>query len=105
MLRCMSIQGSRLYPVEISGWDHARNFFVERCDLFWNADSGKHVALKQALPDNAVLFVRLLQTGEADRSHPVVYEAEAVGRTQSGLHQFRLHSVSPQVKERESPYA
>lgn len=105
MLRCMPIQGSRLYPVEISGWDHAQKFFVERCDLFWNADSGKHVSLKQTLPDNAVLFVRLLQTGEADRSHPVVYEAEAVGRTQSGLHQFRLHSVSPQVKERESAYA
>lgn len=105
MLRCTPIPGTRLYPVEISGWDHEQNFFVERCDLLWNEDSGKHVALIQNLPDNAVLFVRLLQTGEGDRSCPVVFEAKAVGRTQSGLHQFRLNTVTPRMKELESSFA
>jgi hypothetical protein len=105
MPRSTVFPGNRLYPVEISGWDNARNFFVERCDLVWNEDTDKQVALKQDLPDNAVLFVRLLQTGEADRSHPVVYGAEVVGRTECGLHQFRLHAVTPRVKELESSVA
>jgi hypothetical protein len=101
----MPIPETRHYPVEISGWDRAQNFFVERCELLWNEDSGKHVALKRELPDNAVLFVRLLQTSDGERSHPVVYEAEGVGRTQSGLHQFRLQSVSSREKELESSFA
>jgi len=49
------------------------------------------------LVNNAVLLVRLLRPGEADRSHPVVYEAEFVGETKSGLHQFRLNVVLPRL--------
>ncbi len=105
MLRCAPFPGIRRYPVEISGWDRTQNFFVERCDLVWNEDTGKHVALKQNLPDHAVLFVRLLQTGEADRSHPVVYVAEGVGQTQNGLHQFRLNTMTPRLKDLESSVA
>ncbi len=37
---------ARLYEAEVSGWDSAESFFVEKCDLEWNEDSGKQVALK-----------------------------------------------------------
>jgi hypothetical protein len=92
---------TRLYPVEISGWDSAEDFFVEKCELEWNEESGKQVALKRALNDSAVLLVRLLQDGDADRFSPVVYEALSVGQTESGLHQFRLNRVVPRQREEE----
>ncbi len=96
---------TRLYSVEISGWDSAEDFFVEKCELEWNDESGKQIMLKRALNDSAVLLVRLLQTGESDRSHPVVYEAARVGLTENGLHQFRLNPVAPRQRERESSEA
>jgi len=89
---------ARMYAVEVSGWDRMQEFFVERCDLEWGEEFEKHVALKTALRSNGVLLVRLLQPGEADRSHPVVYEAELVGKTKSGLHQFRLSVVIPHLR-------
>jgi hypothetical protein len=92
---------ARVYAVEVSGWDSMEEFFVEKCDLEWGEESEKNVVLKTALGKNAVLLVRLLQPGEADRSHPVVYEAEFVGRTKSGLHQFRLNVVTPRLREAE----
>jgi hypothetical protein len=105
MFRQALFPGTRQYAVEVSGWDTTQNFFVEKCELVWNEESGKQVALRRALRDNAILFVRLLQAGEGDRAHPVVYEAELVGRTQSGLRQFRLNTVAPRVREQESTMA
>ncbi|MGB6595551.1 MAG: hypothetical protein WCA94_11725 [Candidatus Acidiferrum sp.] len=99
------LAGTRLYAVEVSGWDSTQSFFVERCELAWNEEFGKRVALKRTLQGNATLFVRLLQTSEADRSHPVVYEAELIGRTETGLKQFRLSAVTPRLQEVESPVA
>jgi hypothetical protein len=96
---------ARLYAVEVSGWDRLEEFFVEKCDLEWGEESEKRVALKTPLGKNTVLLVRLLQPGEADRSNPVVYEAEFVGKTKSGLHQFRLNVVIPCLREAESSAA
>jgi hypothetical protein len=84
-----------VYAVEVSGWDAAEKFFVERCELEWDEESSKQVVLKQALGENTLLLVRLRQEGESDRSHPVVYEAELVGKTKGGLQQFRLNAVVP----------
>jgi hypothetical protein len=105
MLEYAPFPAARLYAVEVSGWDRMEEFFVEKCDLEWGEESEKHVALKTALGSNGVLLVRLLQPGEADRSHPVVYEAEFVGKTKSGLHQFRLNVVIPRLREAESSAA
>ena len=92
---------TRIYMVEVSGWDSSHNFFVEKCDLVWNENSDKHVALKRTLRDSTTLFVRLLQGGEAERSHPVVYQAELVGRTANGLLKFRLTAAAPRLRETE----
>lgn len=102
MLRYSRPAATRLYPVEISGWDGKEEFFVERCELEWNEQSGKQIALKRTLNDHAVLLVRLLQTADSDRSHAVVYGAERVGKTKSGLHQFRLRMMIPHHNEEES---
>ena len=105
MLRYSRPSATRLYSVEISGWDGKEEFFVERCDLEWNEDSGKQIALKRTLNDRAVLLVRLLQNADSDRSQPVPYGAERVGKTKSGLHQFRLSRMVPRPKEEESSAA
>jgi len=95
-------RGTRLYAVEVSGWDRTQNFFVERCDLVWNEDTGRNVVLHHDLRDRAVLIVRLLETHKAGRSHPIVYQAQLMGKTPSGHPQFRLTTVVPRVKEVES---
>ena len=105
MLRNARFPVTCWYAVEVSGWDRMENFFVENCELEWKEESDKQVTLKRALHDNAVLLVRLLQSDESDRSHPVVYEAEWVRRTKSGLHQFRLNTVLPRRREHESSAA
>jgi hypothetical protein len=102
MLRYPRPPATGLYPVEISGWDGKQEFFVERCELEWNEDSGKQIALKRTLNDHAVLLVRLLQTADSDRSHLVAYGAERIGKTKSGLHQFRLRMMVPRPNEEEN---
>jgi hypothetical protein len=104
MLRYARFPVTRLYAVEVSGWDRTANFFVEKCELQWKEESDKQVTLKRALFDNAVLLVRLLQFDESGRSHPVVFEAEWIRRTKSGLHQFRLTTVVPRRREPETAW-
>jgi hypothetical protein len=89
-----------LYRVEVSGWDQNHAFFVEKSELEWNEASGKRVALTNAVPDGAVIFLRLLHSLSADRPHPVPYEVEFVAETPEGQRQFRLHPVSPRTVER-----
>jgi hypothetical protein len=88
-----------LYRVEVSGWDKNQAFFVEKSELEWSEESGKCVALTNAVPDRAVIFLRSLQSLSADRSHPVPYEAEFMAVTPEGQWQFRLHPVSPRPQE------
>ncbi|MGA2097848.1 MAG: hypothetical protein ABSH39_16235 [Candidatus Acidiferrum sp.] len=101
MVPCEDLVGSRLYAVEVSGWDNQQKFFVEKCDLAWDDDSGKQIELRRKLHDNALLFIRLSQTDDGERSSPVVYEAEWVGTGPNGQNQFRLSAVVPVIREQE----
>lgn len=85
---------ANLYPVEVSGWDDRRAFFVENSELEWTDDSGKRLTLNRSLNHDAVIFLRLLQPISNDRSRPVAYEAELLTCTDEGLRQFRLRAVS-----------
>jgi hypothetical protein len=99
MPRNARFPATRLYAIEISGWDCKEQFFVERCELQWNEESSKQVGLKRAVNDNAILLVRLLQGDDTDRSQPVAYEAEGMGRTKTGMYQFRLNRVAPRRRD------
>ena len=48
------------FRIEISGWGLDNSFFAERTDLLWTSDGEKHVQLHRALPEGAIVFVRLL---------------------------------------------
>ena len=103
MIRHDHSPAANAYAVEIPGWDSTEYFFVEQCELEWNEESGKQVALKRTLNHSTILLVRLVQTGESGRSHPMACKAELVGKTKSGLYQFRLELVAPYLKEEEGP--
>ena len=99
MLENLTAPAKQCYPVEVSGWDSAQNFFVERSDLVWTEASGKQVRLAQDLRRNTIVFVRLLQRSESEQAHPVAYEAELVNESVDGAHQFRLKTVMPRLRE------
>ncbi|HUL16711.1 MAG TPA: hypothetical protein VLV88_11990 [Terriglobales bacterium] len=83
------------YSVEVSGWDAAQTFFVERAELEWSEETGKHVHLRRSLRDGSLLFIRLIRSNAAPHSHPVPYEAESLGTNHKGRFGFRLHPVLP----------
>jgi hypothetical protein len=81
--------------VEVSGWDDHEVFFVERSELGWADHAGKHVTLTRMLSEGSIIFVRLIQPMSMHRANPIPYEAEFVGRSPEGNHQFRLNGVQP----------
>lgn len=99
MLRYVKMSQVRRYRVEVSGWDRGQNFFVENCDLLWAEESGKVVSLHRPLSPDAILFVRLLDSEQADRSHPVVYQAKWLGEAADRSHQFQLNALPPRTPE------
>jgi hypothetical protein len=87
------------YSVEVSGWDASEGFFVEKCELEWSEQSGKHVVLRRMLPEGAHVFVRLLQPMSAERSYPVPYKTYFASFQTDGHYQFQLIAVCARLKE------
>ncbi len=81
--------------VEVSGWDENQVFFVERSELGWDEYAGKHVTLTRMLSESSIVFVRPIQPTALHRPNPIPYEAEFVGCSPEGHHQFRLNEVLP----------
>jgi len=83
------------YPVEASGWGSDQSFFVEKCELEWNEETGKYLTLTRSLSPGSMIFLRLLLPTSPDRSLPVPYRAQPAGFTPEGQQQFRLEQVQP----------
>lgn len=47
------------YPVAVSGWDEHEDFFVEKTDLQWSEQSGKHILLLRPIVSGSLVFLRL----------------------------------------------
>ncbi|HVO57827.1 MAG TPA: hypothetical protein VMT51_09055 [Dongiaceae bacterium] len=86
-----------LYAVEVSGWDAHEQFFVEKTELYWDEESGKHVHLVHAIPSGALIFLRLLDPLSIDRTQPVPYRAECLDENEIGQRVVRLCAVSPPI--------
>lgn len=84
-----------VYSVEVSGWDYAHIFFVERSELTWSEETGKLLTLSRRLPPRAMIFVRLLQPTDGERAFPVAYETEALSDASERMQQFRITRVVP----------
>ncbi len=81
--------------VEVSGWDENQIFFVERSEVDWDEYAGKHVTLTRMLTEGSIIFVRPIQAMAIHHANPIPYEAEFVGCSPEGHHQFRLNGVQP----------
>ncbi len=89
------------YSVEVSGWDDSQLFFVERSELSWDEESGKHLTLSHRLCPGTMIFVRLLQPTASERAFPVAYHAEPLDTTPDGQQKFRLKCMQPRNASRE----
>ena len=43
------------YPVEVSGWDEHEDFFVEKTELHWSEQSGKHILLLRPIVSGRIV--------------------------------------------------
>ncbi|MFZ1972495.1 MAG: hypothetical protein WAU89_06595 [Candidatus Acidiferrales bacterium] len=66
---------SSSYRVEVSGWDDAESFFVEKTTLDWSETGGKTIGLRSPVRLESVLFVRLIQPLGGGTGFPVPYRA------------------------------
>jgi hypothetical protein len=88
------------YRIEISGWGLDNSFFAERTDLLWTADGEKQVQLHRALPEGAIVFIRLLASEPSSGSIPVAYRIHSVVPMDcNGRCQMRLAQMHPRSKE------
>lgn len=88
------------YRIEISGWGLDNCFFVERADLHWAADGEKQVRVHRALPEGAVVFVRLLALEPVSESVPLAYRVECAAlMDRNGCCQVTLARLRPQAQE------
>jgi hypothetical protein len=96
------------YRIEISGWGLDNSFFAERTDLLWTLDGEKHVQLHRALPEGAIVFVRLLASEPSAGSIPVAYQVRSAvpmdrnGRCRIGLTKLHLRSKESLSRENAS---
>ena len=88
------------YRVEISGWGLDNSFFAERTDLRWTTEGEKQVQLHRALPEGAIVFVRLLASEPSSGSVPVAYRVlSVVPMDRNGRCEMRLAQLHPRSKE------
>lgn len=89
------------YRVEVSGWDHAQEFFVEKTELQWPEGSSKQILLSRSVSPGALLFLRLLHPTSLDRVHPVAYQADPVanGEAAGGQRLVRLVQAHPRTRQ------
>lgn len=91
------------YRVEISGWGLDSAFFVEQTDLLWTTSGDKRIQLHRALPQGAIVFVRLLSSESSNNSVPVPYQIDGVeamdcnGRCHMTLKQLRGRSKESSI--------
>ena len=103
MVLTLERANTNCYQVEASGWDSEQSFFVEKCELEWNEETGKYLTLSRSLGPGSLVFLRLLQPTLQDRALPVAYHAEPVGATAGGQQKFRLSQLQPMFCSMEEP--
>jgi hypothetical protein len=94
--------GSGSYRIEVSGWGLDERFFVEKTDLLWTEGNVKKLLLRHALPDRAMVFIRLLADGPLGDSMPVPYQVENLQpMNRIGLCEMCLLPLNPRAKTPE----
>jgi hypothetical protein len=88
------------YRIEISGWGLDNSFFVESVNLCWTSEAEKQVHVHRAVPQGAIVFIRLLASEQGSGTVPVAYQVlEATPMDCGGRCQLRLAQLHPRCKE------
>lgn len=98
----MTFNSPGSYRIEVSGWGLDSNFFVERTDLLWTPADEKKVQLHRALPEGAIVFIRLQVPVEESPncSVPIAYQVKEVEPMDCvGLCLMKLTQLHPHSKE------
>jgi len=94
----------QFYGVEVSGWNCAENFFVEKTSLEWTPDGSKSVRLRADIRQGSIIFLRLLQGGAATIQFPVAYQTTQISsRDRDGLTRVGLQQMHP--RQTREPFA
>ncbi len=84
------------YRIEISGWDQAEEFFVEKADLEWSEEHGKKVFLRHQLREGAVVFARLIAPSAWGQGFPIAYQVQNLNSVDAaGRSEIRLIQLQP----------
>jgi len=87
------------YRVEVSGWNLAEAFFVEKASLEWTSGGLKSVRLKTDLRSGTIVFLRLLQHDAATSQFPVAYQtSDPSPRESDGRSRVCLLQMHPREK-------
>jgi hypothetical protein len=90
--------GDQCYRVEVSGWNSAESFFVEKASLEWTSGGLKSVRLKTDLRCGTIVFLRLLRH-DATSQFPVAYQTGDLSpRESDGLSRVCLEQMHPREK-------
>src|SRR5258708_35221076 len=87
------------YRIEVSGCGLNVACFGEKTDLHWTAGGERKLRLHHVLPEDAVIFVRLIAPETSHSSVPVAYQVESVQpMNSSGVCEMRLRRLHPRSK-------
>jgi hypothetical protein len=82
-------------PVEVSGWDEDKLFFVEQSLLASDDRAGNLISLRHHLSSGSIVFLRLLNDVHSYSSLSIPYEAHFLGSDFHGFNQFSLTAANP----------
>jgi hypothetical protein len=82
------------YRVEVSGWDVAESFFVEKATLELNLEGERVIHVRHPLRIGAMVFLRLIDTRVAFPALPVAYQVTGVsGAEREGVSRVTLRRL------------
>jgi hypothetical protein len=89
---------SKIYSVEVSGWDCEKQFFVERTSLYMDRSGTRTVLLRNRLRRGLLVFIRLQSAAFAAQKHPKVYRVDAAMLPDhTGFSKIHLTSMEPSM--------
>jgi hypothetical protein len=95
-----------VYLVEVSGWDHNQQFFVEHAALEWREEQQKSLWVRKSVRCGALLFVRLLANTSEARTLPVAYRVREVCERDAGTaYEVMLSQILPAPESHTSTSA
>jgi hypothetical protein len=90
--------------IEISGWDAAQKFFVEKSTLEWLETGIRRTCVRTPLRPGTMVFARALANYSCNPSFPVAYVVESISSPdQAGFREMILTQLRPRNDECHDP--